>query len=1785
VIDRYERVEINGGVWVKRNKNGGMTIGPGAKWNAAREFWGRIIFIGLAIGWIFSDIGRIDCDIIGLVGATRTWTGDGGDNLASTAGNWDGAAPGVGDDALFTGLTGGSPNKSCTWDVSQVSIFSIGNSYSGTVTTNTALTVTGSGSSFGIDGTSGGNVILGAALNTEGIVVYDGGTLKAASFTITAADDVDFSDGTFTYDTSTFIMTGLNTEWSLGASSSGFHNVTINNDVELMAGQAAVIQSGGSLTIGGGKTLSLSSDMFLIDTPVVSISNGGIIAGPGELALRVAGTARILGALGTSNTCPISFETNQPSGSGLITLGSAIGTTGNITVQILNAGTLTLDTGGGNWAIDSGDFTLNASTTLTANGSLITIGGDIDFTTGTFTPGTSELFFTKNVAHTIYKNGGTLDVYDFTLEGDAVTPATLLFAPSGSVWSFRIGFIGSGTLDLQQNTTLTNDMNSSFSIRAGAIPLFTMATGSTLAKGNHSVFLDAAGGGFSFGSNIAGTITVDGVTNDGITVWGTGGSVTLDANLLQSTSNMYVDSTSGALSLVLAGFNLSFNDFALLDANSTLNASAGTPTITASGDVNLSAGTFTQGSSIIDMTGSGGILITGSNSNTLWDLTITDDTSMGGVTTTQNGGTLSVASGKVFTMNANSSFIMRDASVDNFNNQGTITTTLGRSLTFSVINTTVRTLGANIGTLSINVTFRNEAASSGNGVIQLSNDLTTSGTLTVSALDAVDTIELDPNGNNLSSGDLTVGTRGILDVATGTPIINCTGSVDMSVGTFIQGSSIFRMLSTSTETLDVGATSNTFYTYTHASGGSVDVNFTSVATTMTVTNEFDPEGLFTIVDSGSVLKVVPTAGNDRWGTPGSPSTIDGAGLLQWESASGISYDWNQSNFYTLSVDLDFSTAAGSTTVTIANKLDTTGALTNDSGTTIDANTNDLTCGGGTIAGTLQETTGADNQTWTFTANLVVTGTFEIDTGTFTSDQEFELILTGAALDANTSATVTIEGQDPDDMIIITGGNLNFANTTLSLQNIDMDTTDTYAIRLNTATTGTIASCEFTTNNSRALDIISTPGVITIQNSILSGGSNGVLAASTCGNITFIRCTLGGTNSWQQNSQIFSGRMENCLHTGRFQGAALGTGEIALGSVVNCAFTNAVPIVASGSASNKIELIGCIFDESLVSISGSNQVISHLHNRQNNKTMYIGANLSLTSSFQTVIHSDTFDWKTTAGEWDINGDNEFESAKASTNENGLESVFIPVSPSTTYWVKFKGSVGATATQVEIRGYDIGQNHINTHLNRASFSLDDETYSASFATVAATAFIRFEIEASQAGETFYEIEVRETDSNGDLIWTEYLLNHYDWMFVSVDYANYTLQFSGGDKRVPFGDAEYTKPDMTINLISGVSGSDYVGFMCGWQDANNHYEIKLTDTGNKLQFNKIEGGSSTAIDYATNYNGGTPIASITSMRVLWNEEDDATEQLGSITVYLNGLLVKAADWANSSNDYSDADTTFTTGRIGYIGSSSAIDNVEVAHRGLYLWDTDLVLGSGVTITQTAANQAKFTRGVCNSTRAAFDEGGFEYTEEDWEWLDSSFDEYIDGIVNILCPKPNIEINSDITFGPSGQIYFRGAILESADPTEFWTIRTEGSTVEPPMIVHDSIFKHLNIRFRPHDAENGGAVEIDQSDLVNPQFLIDGPGFDKPVNVIIHDAYGRQFSRNTIKSHRSAAVTLKFRSVDNMCLYGRLQEWMRNEALLEVIWPRGYLWKCKIVDLAQTAISPAMNDITFQVRLMEFR
>jgi len=360
---------------------------------------------------------------------------------------------------------------------------------------------------------------------------------------------------------------------------------------------------------------------------------------------------------------------------------------------------------------------------------------------------------------------------------------------------------------------------------------------------------------------------------------------------------------------------------------------------------------------------------------------------------------------------------------------------------------------------------------------------------------------------------------------------------------------------------------------------------------------------------------------------------------------------------------------------------------------------------------------------------------------------------------------------------------------------------------------------------------------------------------------------------------FNGFISNCTFMNNLTCASI-TEDTPLGVIRGCAFMGASSTTFISVAANKTAVLaGCFFDEdesgSKISLGTGSQLISWLHNHTNNKKTFIGSNFVVTSSTESVVNFDNFNWFATfSDEWDINGDNEFESTG---DVDVLKSIFIPVAPSTTYYLRYRGS--ATLV-VDVNAYQVDQSSTPTTGDAADngFTLSGDDFEATITVGSDASFLQWEVDASAAGEQFHNIQIRETDILGDILFNEDLLNNYGWDN-GVDFREDTttgggiLVFGPASQNIIFGDVDYDELDLRGTVKNLTSPGDFFGFIISWQSAIDYYYLKLENvaTVSTVELIKVELGVESPLGSATTSDGSTLFDFSGSVDFLINWQQD--------------------------------------------------------------------------------------------------------------------------------------------------------------------------------------------------------------------------------------------------------------------------------------------------------------------------
>jgi len=1676
-------------------------------------------------------------------------------------------------------------------------------------------------SSDAIFTTTGSNFALTAA----DIIVNSGCTLTANGSTITVSGDVDIIG---TLDGGTSTITAVNVDMSAGTA---INTLSLDVSGNLIFGSASDIFT--TLTLAG--TPAVSGPDIICTTGFV---NTGTIALASGFTLTLQNAAisgfdnssgTINGADSTSflNFRGTSTSTFQLDNDGTINVDCRFGSTANSpTIQLITGSfvttanvlfsvtgvAFTLDTNG--QALTCVDLTLISNVTIDAGASTITATGNVDFSAGTFTRGTSTLDMSGGTG-TLTVSSSAASFNNLTVNGNTLTSPG--FSASTAVFNT---FNGTGT-----NTIASTNLQL---IGATGITNFTSIA---LINGGSTSTISFQMQGASATLDNIGTIT-----NLNVTIEGTSGAtntLTLGAALTLTTAGNLLVRDNGGTNTTL---DTSVTDFAVttpdvlnidatltmnastvtcgtLDCDGTIDASSGTSVIAVGGNADFTNGTYTSGTTdIFSFTATGNFTAAGNSFRllqinaativvTLQDtLIITSSIQhLGGASELALNGRLVNFNGSGLTP-LNVAGIISGTGIFSFNPTSTSTWFINTRTDYPIIQGG----GASAATFQVQGNI---------GVAQVALDTTATGhTWNQQAF----------NMTIASSSRFSFGSSQTLTVIGGT----WTGNINMAQSATMNVSGVTMTgNNTSFATIEFNAdpTSLTFTTSTvTGAAGRQAVDFSTGTWTALFTDIQDCT--FTAGSASQDLVVsqpIKVQINDCTLTNGTVSISNAtAGLAVWGNVSGGSAlvlllwglldtttdlqdstpngyeirlfedDGAGGNDCSFTVDTAFFPLSWVAEVGTTTTFDSTADVIIDSTTTVTNHTFGIfVCGGDftfnpanalTFNIELLDTT-VITSGGSFTCAPGTSATFELE---IDDDEQLNLIAGGSlTLTGNTTRLLKVQNQQVGGGG--NNGNIRLSGGTANLSFVELDTlgynsgTFVASIYIDGATDGTVSNFSILTPAQTGIQHNSGNSTITFSDGSITGAPLGIRVLSTTSdNISFERIGVsGGSTGLLIDTNTFTGKIRSCVFDGSVRGGRFASD--ALNNVTNCAFTggNAIEV----DTTSDVELVSCMFDSSDVTIAVGSTLISWQHNRTNTKEVIILSNQTINSAYQSVVNEDTFDWSITAASWDINGANQFEAVSGTPT---MLSIFIPTVAGTDYYVRFKGTIGTTTPAgVAVDGFEVDQS-TSTGAGLSAFVQTGSDFEGTFSGSGnpGTVFIRFTVATTVLASTFFDIEVRETDSSGALVFNEDLINNYSWPG-GFTYATNQLRTASG--QLVFGDSDYNRVDAEAELDPI---TNELGFIFGWQDNLNYYKVFIDTVGtDTLRVVKRVAGVDTTIDTATNFDGGTSIGTITGsvidFRVRWNEDISGVATAGVFAVSLNGATVLAADWVTSASNFSAVDTTYTKGKMAIYSDAANqdLDNLIVKHHGFFLRDVNLTLGASITLTVVAGGTYDYKDGTVNAVRTAafFNTGGAE-TESNVTWIgDIDFDEIITGLITVECNE--LEIDKDIVIQTSGKLVATGTRFVPDAVTTFWTIKTETSTQDPPMEILSCFFVNLNTRFRKIGNPGGGEVyEIDQTQ----EFLLDA---FEPIHIphlISHAVQGRASHRNIIQGFTDKETTLEFATRDN-CLYGFLNQAMNDEQTLEVVFPRGYIHKCRIIDLIPGEVSEGMNIVQFAVRLKEWR
>lgn len=709
-----------------------------------------------------------------------------------------------------------------------------------------------------------GNTSIGASgtwTKGTGAITFDG--LTAATYTDSTATPQNI--GTVVLNKTDTIAPLTNNKLTLASSMTVD---TINVDGTLLSQDTLDL---GSL---GGFTLTLANTGAT--ATVFTVGTNAVIS-PGNSIVKYTAT----NSGGDINVTTTTYNTLQVSGTETYVLTGHL-TGGNaMTGTLISNGSSILTTTGSNYNISCGSLTVNSGGTMTANASTITVSGDWDTSTGTFTYGTSTVIMT-GTSKTISPASGfrynakfyiltidtgasvTLSSTDFgltnlnvngtfTLTGKIVEPFNLTTVGANGVLTgtgtlFQVGyttntFSNAGTISISNftydiNTDTTSSPITATDYGTGCTLTITRETGTGAARGGVVV----TNPGRADSTLIAGAIVITG---------GGGYLTTLD----NSADNYPVNSSS-----ITIGVNSSANYGKLI---------TGSGTITNTGNLTINAGTAPS-NNILDASANPTINVGGNWTNGDTFTAGASNVNFNGTATGKTINTGGTGTGKDFynltfngsggawspltnTVTVTNDLTMTAGTFDNSNGSANVIINGSAVGISGIINFTTNTFTQRVsaaelfGTTaygSVNWTFYNlkfENSSASDRTITTSSLASTgqiiiSGTLTIGNASDTNTTTLDNETNDHifdCNGDLTITSKGSFSVSS-TASFTVAGNW-LNSGTFTANLSIVNLNGSSTQTLTPGSSSFYDLTISNTTANGVQVATNALTTTHALT--------------------------------------------------------------------------------------------------------------------------------------------------------------------------------------------------------------------------------------------------------------------------------------------------------------------------------------------------------------------------------------------------------------------------------------------------------------------------------------------------------------------------------------------------------------------------------------------------------------------------------------------------------------------------------------------------------------------------------------------------------------------------------------------------------------------------------------------------------------------------------------------------------------------------------------------------------------------------------------
>lgn len=552
-------------------------------------------------------------------------------------------------------------------------------------------TLSASGDASSITNTNyAGTLSLGSnTLTVAGAMNYNSGSLNLGSGTLNVASTLDFRGVTLTAGSSTVILSGT-TNSSIWGGNNTFNNLTLTStkNIPFVSGGSSNFKIAGILDVADsvGLQFNLNAQVTLLKGSTLDLNTSGIldqissssivVEDPTASTIPTGGTIEVatyldaktqdifvLGRLyGNLYIRNVSVSSNYTATLG--TAGSQTISAGSFRMYANGTGNLTVDSSVYNPTVSLGvDIsyryyfgfagTGNGSEILKAGSSTWNIGSsDVDFRNGTLTAGSSNFNFCRGNGGAynqyVYSGGNTFNqITNANLDADG-----LIFLDSVSATTFTQTVpVGYYKTQFQAGTTATFT-NFDVSGSSGKVLIFApygsnaswylnVTNAPTISYVSVS-YSDASGGALI--SAVDGTSTDGGNNNNwdfGKRYW----VASAEGNWSDTSNWSYGSGGSAGATIPGATSQVYFNSAGNINCNidqdatvvsitvdsgyeATINAASATITVT--GNVDLTGGTFTAGTSSIVFGGSGAQTFT-SGGKTLNVLTVTNS-SVAGVT-------------------------------------------------------------------------------------------------------------------------------------------------------------------------------------------------------------------------------------------------------------------------------------------------------------------------------------------------------------------------------------------------------------------------------------------------------------------------------------------------------------------------------------------------------------------------------------------------------------------------------------------------------------------------------------------------------------------------------------------------------------------------------------------------------------------------------------------------------------------------------------------------------------------------------------------------------------------------------------------------------------------------------------------------------------------------------------------------------------------------------------------------------------------------------------------------